>query len=100
MFKLITVQRAVDEIKSLQYYVDLVEGYEANTLEKWIIKEYAYTNSIVEVVRRANIRNITNGGLPLDREFVTAVIRGKASDELHRILQSGYKHRIRINKGK
>lgn len=100
MAKLITVQRANDEIQKLQHFIDLVQSYEADTIEKWIIKEYAYTNSIVEVVRRASVRNILNGDMPLDREFVTAVIKSKPSDELHRIMQSGYKHRVKINKGK
>jgi hypothetical protein len=98
--KLITVQRATDEIKRLQHFVNLVESYDVITIEKWIINEYAYTNSIIEGVRRANSRNITNEGLPLDRGFVTAVIKGKPSDELDRLMQSGYKHRIKINKVK
>lgn len=48
MAKLITVQRAEKAMQQLQYYI-LVESYEADTLEKWIIKEYAYTNRLVEV---------------------------------------------------
>ncbi|MEF7664378.1 MULTISPECIES: hypothetical protein [Bacillus cereus group] len=39
MGKLITVERAKREIKKLQEYVDLVESYEADTLEKLIITE-------------------------------------------------------------
>jgi hypothetical protein len=46
MTKLITVERAKSEIKRLQYYVNLVESYEADTLDKAIIKEYAFTNSV------------------------------------------------------
>ena len=41
--KLITVERAEKEINRLQKYIELVENYEADTLEKWIVKEYAYT---------------------------------------------------------
>ncbi len=48
---LITLRRAKEEIKRLQDYVDLAENYEANTLEKFIIKEYAFTNSIEEITR-------------------------------------------------
>jgi hypothetical protein len=54
--KLITVSRAQAEIKRLQQYISLVEEYQADTLEKWIIKEYAYTNSITEVVKRATAK--------------------------------------------
>ncbi|WEZ71216.1 hypothetical protein [Bacillus altitudinis] len=39
--KLITVTRAQAEINRLQQYISLVEEYQADTLEKWIIKEYA-----------------------------------------------------------
>ena len=55
--KLIIVERAEKEINRLQKYIELVENYGADTLEKWIIKEYAYTNSIVEVVKRISERN-------------------------------------------
>lgn len=51
MSKLMTVERAKNEIKRLQEYVDLVESYEAESLENMIIKEYAYTNSIVGVIK-------------------------------------------------
>jgi hypothetical protein len=61
MTKLITVDRAKAEIKRLQNFVNLVESYEADTLDKAIIKEYAFTNSIVEVTKRLNV----------DRKYVT-----------------------------
>ncbi|MDR4948128.1 hypothetical protein [Neobacillus cucumis] len=57
--KLITIPRAEAEIRRLQQYITLVEEYPADTLEKWIIKEYAYTNSITEVVKRANAKGMT-----------------------------------------
>lgn len=57
--KLITVPRAQDEIKRLQHYITLVEEYKVDSLEKWIIKEYAYTNRITKVVKRANDAGIS-----------------------------------------
>ncbi|MFZ7942773.1 hypothetical protein [Neobacillus sp. 19] len=62
---LITVRRSQDEIKRLQHYVNLAEGYEANTLEKFIVKEYAYTNSIVEITRTMNRREFMINGEPI-----------------------------------
>jgi hypothetical protein len=76
--KLITVSRAQAEIKRLQQYISLVEEYQADTLEKWIIKEYAYTNSITEVVKRATAK-----GKTLDQAYAKSVLKGKASDDLH-----------------
>ncbi|PKR83891.1 hypothetical protein [Heyndrickxia camelliae] len=91
--KLITVSRAQAEIKRLQAYITLVEEYQVDTLEKWIIKEYAYTNSIAEVVKRANAKGIT-----LDQSYAKSVLKGKPSDELHKMLRSGYFARLKPKK--
>lgn len=91
--KLITVPRAQAEINRLRAYITLVEEYQADTLEKWIIKEYAYTNSITEVVKRANAK-----GINLDLVYAKSVLKGKGSDELHRMLRSGYLVRLKHKK--
>lgn len=96
--KLITVQRAKMEINRLQQYIDLVENYEASTIEKWIIKEYGYTNSFIEIERRANVKGITLNGEPIDKDIIRSVIDRKPKDESHRLLRSGYKLKIRANK--
>ncbi|MBT2659383.1 hypothetical protein J7E81_30115 [Bacillus sp. ISL-18] len=90
MSNMITVRMAKEEIKRLQDYIDLAELYEANTLDKLIIKEYAYSNSIAEVVRVLDRRGIQLDDKPVDKEYVTSVIKGKTKDELHRILKTGY----------
>ena len=76
--KLITPQRAKEEVKRLQEYIELVESYEADTLEKWIVKEYAFTNSMVEVVKRANDRGFTNNGSLIDKSkpFARSLLDG------------------------
>jgi hypothetical protein len=33
-------------IEELQNYVDLIDRYETNAFEKWIIKQYDLTNSM------------------------------------------------------
>lgn len=91
--KLITVPRAQAEIRRLQQYITLVEDYQADTLEKWIIKEYAYTNSITEVVKRANAK-----GMTLDQDYAKSVLKGKASDNLHKMLKTGYMSRLKPKK--
>jgi hypothetical protein len=90
MGKLITVEKAQKEIMRLKQYVALVEDYKADTLDKWIIKEYAYTNSIVKVIRSANQK-----GISVTPEYAKSVIKGKPTDELHKFLKSGYLERIR-----
>lgn len=63
--KLITVPRAEAEIR---LYITMVEEYQADTLEKWIIKEFAQTNSITEVVKRSNAK-----GMTLDQGYAKSV---------------------------
>jgi hypothetical protein len=101
LVKLITLKKARSEIKRLQEYVDLVEGYKVDTLEKWIVKEYAYTNSIVKVTEKAIEQGLTINGSLIDKAFIKNVIDGKATDKLHRILKSGYQQRVKATqKGK
>jgi phage tail protein X len=73
MAKLITFKKAEEEIGRLQQYLNLVESYETDTVEKLIIKEYAYTNSITEVVKKLNDRGHTLQGKFIDHQAVLAI---------------------------
>ena len=90
MSKLITVERAKQEIKRLQHYIDLVESYPGDTTENRVIKEYAKTNSIVKVTEN----------LKLEREYVTSIIKSKGKDELHKLMRSGYMEKTKSNRKK
>jgi hypothetical protein len=98
--KLITVRKAKEEIKRLQFYVDLVEDYEANTLEKLIIKEYAFENSITQVVNILERRGITRNGQKVDFDYVRNVINGRPTDELHKMMKSGYNQKTKSSRRK
>ncbi|MED2972205.1 hypothetical protein P4361_08055 [Fictibacillus sp. B-59209] len=98
MAKLITVTKAKQEIKRLQTYIDLVESYEADTLEKVIIKEYAFTNSCIEVTKRLNSGGYQLDNKPIDFNFVKSVITGNPTDPLHKLLKSGFNSRVRASK--
>jgi hypothetical protein len=87
MVKLITVKQAKDEIKRLQEYLKLVENYDANTIEKLIIKEYGYTNSIAEVIRILERRGVQVNGKTIEKQDVLDVIMSKPMDELHRLVK-------------
>jgi hypothetical protein len=97
MNKLITVQKAKQEIKRLQEYVTLAESYEEDTLEKAIIKEYAITNNLSKVIEKVNERGFTQNDKPVDRAYVVSVVNGDPEDELHRIMRKGYRAKIRPN---
>lgn len=99
--KLIKLDKAKAEVERLQRYIDLVEDYETDTLNKWIIKQYALSNSIKKILEEANETGVTNDdGVPLDRKYITGVINGTVMDELHRILRLGYRRKIKPNKRK
>ncbi|WP_442600458.1 hypothetical protein [Neobacillus sp. D3-1R] len=100
MVKMISVKKAHEEIKRLQAFIDLAESYEADTLQKLIIKEYAFTNSIAEVTRILHRRGITANGETIEHQDVAAVIKGKAADQLHRLVKSGYKSKIKQSRGR
>lgn len=99
--KLMTYDRAKRELERLNRYISLVDAYPSNTLEQWIIKEYAMTNSLVEVARRANENGLRiNGGVEIDRDYLVLVVdsKPKSDDELHKLLRNGYRAKSRAIK--
>jgi len=99
--KLITYEKAKEEIVLLQEFVDLVETYEADTLEKWVILEYAMCNNLTEVAKRANDKGFTTEtGEPIKQQNIVNFIKSRPQDRLHRILLSGYMLRTRHSRNK
>ena len=92
-----TVDAAKKEIKELQDFVFLVENYEVTTVEQKILKEYAYSGSIVKVV--ANINN--EFGLDtIDHTFVSDLLKSKPQDELHKRMKAHYLDKTRHTRKK
>ncbi|MFC5602454.1 hypothetical protein [Sporosarcina koreensis] len=87
-----TVDRAREEIQRLQRYVDLVESYEADTLEKFIIKKYALTGSLDKTL---DLVHVFEFGDHIEKEDLVAVIRQRGKDELHKTVRSWYMQRTR-----
>lgn len=93
--KILTVPSAKEDIRRLQQFIQLVESYEAETLEKWIIKEYAYTSSIREVVLRGNKKGFKHNDSDLDFSYVRSVISAYPKDDLHKIIKGNYRIRLK-----
>jgi hypothetical protein len=93
MAKLITYKQAKDEIIRLKNYVQLVEGYQTNTLEKMIIKEYALMNSMPKVAEKLKYLGVT-------REMVAIVLKSTPQDGLHKILKSGYMTKTKYSRSR
>jgi len=100
--KLMTYNRAKGECERLQKYTKLVEEYPSESLEQWIIKEYAFTNSLVEVARRASEKGLRVNGEEIDRDYVVFVIDSKPQprDRLHNLLRNAYKAKSRAIKNR
>lgn len=95
---LITLERAKREKEWLENYIYLIESYEVDTLEKWVIKQYAITNSMNKIMQLAEEKGITYNNEPLDREYLREIINGKIMDELHRTLRKGYGRKSNLTK--
>lgn len=51
-----------------------------------------------EIIRRADEKGLRVNDKPIDKEYIILVINGKATDELHKIMKSGYRRKIAPNK--
>nr|WP_318540254.1 hypothetical protein [Terribacillus saccharophilus] len=90
MRKLLPLPKAKEELKRLQEYIELVETYEAYTLDRKIIKEYALTNSILKVSQSLNI----------EKDYVRTVLKRRTSDPLHKMIRTGYMTKTKHNRRK
>lgn len=90
-----TVEKAIEEIETLQEFVFLAKRYDAKSLDQKIIKEYAYRGSISEVVKVLNSERSNTGFEEVDSSYVSSVIKSKPSDPLHKIIKTSYLKRTR-----
>lgn len=100
MRNLKTVDQAKEEIAKLQIYVNLVENFQPETLEEQILKEYAYLGSIVKVADKVNKMGFLLNGNPVEKEDVSAIIRSRGKNDLHKVLRTGYLKKTRVNRRK
>ncbi len=95
-----TVQQAKNEINKLLKFVDLVETYNVKNVDQQIIKEYAYLGSIVKVAKEINHLGYSIDGRPYTSEDVSAVIKSRGNDELHKLIRTGYLRKTRHSRRK
>lgn len=93
----VTVEKAQEEIEWLHNYINLVENYQADTVEKLILKEYAYLGSSQRVAEELNSRNVKINEREVLPQDVIAVIRSrvKTTDDLHKIIKRGFNYRYK-----
>lgn len=100
MKRLKTLEATKKEIKELQSYVQLVENYSTDTLEKKIIKTYACTNSLPKVLAEINSDLEANAFPAVDHSFITNIIKSPPKDELHKLVRANYLLKIKPTRKK
>lgn len=92
-----TYTQAKEKTSALQYYIDLVDNYdESSSVETWIIKTFAMTNSISKVINLSNNKDFPFN-ICLTRDYIKAVLLNENSDdELQTLLKRAYKKRYKI----
>jgi hypothetical protein len=98
MTNIISVEKAREEIERLQQYIELVENYEANTLDKFIIKEYALTNSIDKTVKAINAVGYAIYNKEVGRDYVVSLLKKRGKDELHKLVRSAYMQKTKYSR--
>lgn len=93
---LITYKKAQEEILKLQKYVTLIDKYEVDSLNKFIIKSYAITNSSSGVIKQFNASKYKKEYQTISREYIFEVIKSSPVDDLHRIIRKGYKKKYKV----
>jgi hypothetical protein len=95
---LISVEKAREEMLKLQQYIELVETYETNTLDKLIIKEYALTNSIDKTVIEVNATGYAMDYKKVDRDYVVSLLKKRGKDDLHKLVRSAYMQKTKYKR--
>lgn len=92
-----TYTQAKEKNSVLQYYINLVDNYdENNSLDSWIIKKFAMTNSISKVINLSNGKDFPFN-ICLTRDYIKKVIlKENTDDELQTLLKIAYIKRYKI----
>jgi hypothetical protein len=98
MTNLLSVEKAKEEILRLQHYIELVENYEPNTLDKFIIKEYAITNSIHKTIKAVNAVGYAIYHKEVERDYVVSLLKKRGKDELHKLVRSAYMQKTKYTR--
>ncbi|KAA0941644.1 hypothetical protein FQ087_21055 [Sporosarcina sp. ANT_H38] len=101
MKNLKTVDQARKEIKILQGFINLVESIQPQTLEEQIIKEYAYIGSVEKVaIKVSELGYLKSDGQPFEKEDISNIIKGKPTNDLHKLIKTGFLKKTRHTRRK
>jgi hypothetical protein len=97
---LISIEKAKSEIERLQHYIDLIENYQPDTLDKFIVLSYAKTNSIDKTFELVWEHGYTLNQRPIERDYIVKVLNQIGKDELHKLVRSAYMAKTKVHRSK
>jgi len=90
-----TYEKALLERNNLNNYINLIEGYNPDTFEKWVVYQYAFQGSIIGVVRQLNHSKYIFDSSISNKVLVKTIITGPTIDSLHSHVKKHYNKKIR-----
>jgi hypothetical protein len=90
MTAFMSIEKANNEIKRLQHYIELIENYQTDTLDKFIVLSYAKTNSIDKTLELVMESRYSLEHKPIERDYIVKVLKQIGKDELHKLVRSAY----------
>lgn len=93
------IETARDRIKELENYIELMESYVADSVEKKVLYAYILVGSVADVAKEINEEGYrlltTNGERKYIGKDISNIINSETLDDLHEIA----KKKFRGNKG-
>lgn len=77
------VEQAKAKIKELENYIDMVETYKADSLDKEAIRGYVLIENVNKVASELNEKGYKIGNRKIIGKDVSDIIRGRVTDDMH-----------------
>lgn len=95
-----TVDEAKEQIKKLEDYIKLVEGYVPSTFDQHAIKLYVLYEHVAKVANMLNDLGFRIGKRKVIGTDVSDILRAKPTDELHELAVKLFKQNKKMVKGR
>lgn len=93
-------KNAVIERDKLNTFILLVDNYNVETFENWVIKQYAITGSINGIIKNLPSCPFSTKHIVNNREYIKSIILNTSKDKLHNLVQKQYNLKASYRKNK
>jgi len=95
-----TIEEAREQIKMLEDYIEMLEGYVPETFEEYAIKLYVLHEHVARVAKMLNDLGFRIGKRKVIGMDVSDILRAKPTDELHELAVKLFKQNKKMVKGR